>query len=54
MRYQDYVVIRIEGEYAILKDEDKGNEIFIALVLLPFGTDINTRLRYENYTYTVL
>ncbi len=54
MQTKDYVVTRIEGDYAILKDEETGGELFIALALLPFGTDLGTRLRYENFEYSVL
>lgn len=50
---RDYTVIKIEGEYATLKDE-QGNEIFIALALLPEETDINVRLHFENFEYTVV
>ena len=41
-----YTVSRIDGEYAILTDEG-GEELFIAMALLPLGVDIGTRLRYE-------
>ena len=42
----------ISGEYATLHDTD-GGELFIALALLPEGTDIGTRLHYEWMSYTV-
>ena len=35
MEPKDYILSRIEGEYAYLKDVVSGNEIFIALALLP-------------------
>lgn len=41
-----YIVTKIEGEYATLTDEG-GEELFIAMALLPLGVDIGTRLRYE-------
>ena len=41
-----YTVIKIEGEYATLKDEC-GEELFIAMALLPMGVDIGTRLSFE-------
>ena len=41
-----YTVIKIEGEYATLKNED-GEELFIAMALLPLGIDIGTVLLYE-------
>jgi len=50
---KDYIVKRIEGEYAILENIDDKNEIYIALALLPVGTDINTRLHYENLEYEI-
>ena len=49
-----YTVARIEGEYAVLKDEKTGGEMFIALALLPFGTDLGVRLKYENFEYSIL
>ncbi len=53
MEPKDYTVDRIEGEYAILKDES-GEELFIAMALLPMGTDVGTRLHYEMLEYTVI
>lgn len=41
-----YTVIKIEGEYATLKNEE-GEELFIAMALLPLGVDIGTKLYYE-------
>lgn len=54
METKDYVVTRVEGEYAILKNEEDGCELFIALALLPIGTDLGTRLHYENFEYSIL
>lgn len=53
MEPHDYTVRRIEGEYAILTDEH-GEELFIALALLPEGTDEGSRLHYEMFSYTLL
>ena len=53
MEPHDYTVRRIEGEYAILVDEG-GEELFIALALLPEGTDEGSRLHYELFSYTLL
>ena len=53
----DYVVERIEGEYAYLRrtDGDAGEEpLFIAMALLPQGVDVGSRLRWENLVYTLL
>lgn len=53
MEPKDYVVTKIEGEYAYIKDTE-GNEIFIALYLLPEGTDVGSKLHWENFTYTLI
>ncbi len=50
---KDYTVVRIEGEYAILRDDISGEELFIAMALLPPSVDIGTRLHYEMLEYTV-
>ena len=42
MEPRNYTVIKIEGEYATLKEEN-GEELFIALALLPEGTDLDTK-----------
>ena len=54
MEPRDYIVARIEGEYAILKDVASGEELFIAMALLPFGIDVGTRLHYEMLEYTIV
>ena len=54
MEPKDYIVARIEGEYAILKDILSGEELFIAMALLPFGIDVGTRLHYEMLEYTIV
>ncbi len=54
---KDYIVVKIEGEYAYLREINAlnaDNDIFIALALLPFGTDIGTRLHYEMLEYTIV
>ena len=47
-----YIVIKIEGEFATLKDTETGDELFIAMALLPEETDIGVKLLWENLTYT--
>lgn len=57
MEPKDYVVTRIEGEYAYLRllGADPGaEELFIALALLPSAVDVGTRLHYEFPYYTVI
>lgn len=49
-----FKVTKIEGDYAYLTPTDGGEEIFIALALLPLGIDIGTLLvceglSFENY-----
>ena len=46
-----FTVTKIEGEYAYLADEDSGEELFIALALLPFGIDIGARLINEGFEF---
>lgn len=52
MTPHDYTVIKIEGDYVTLKDEN-GEELFIAAALLPPFVDIGTKLHYENLVYTI-
>ena len=56
MEPKDYTVIRIEGEYAYLRadDDPAGEELFIAMALLPPEADVGTRLHYEMFSYTVI
>ncbi len=53
METRHYTVIKIEGEYATLRDNESGNELFIAMALLPEETDIGIKLLWENLIYTV-
>lgn len=54
METKDYILTKIEGEYAYLRELDGENEVFIALALLPDGVDIGTKLRSEMFAYTVI
>lgn len=54
MEPRDYILDRIEGEYAYLRDEENGNEVFIALALLPLGADVGSRLHCEMFEYTLI
>lgn len=55
MEPKDYIVTKIEGEYAYLREIDSDeDELFIALYLLPMGVDIGTKLHYEWLTYTIV
>lgn len=54
METQFYKVTKIEGEYAYIENEESGEEIFIALFLLPEGVDIGMRLKYEMLSYEIV
>ena len=54
MEPKDYVISKIEGEYAHLKDLESGEELFIAMALLPMGVDIGTVLKYEFPDFTLI
>ena len=53
MEEKIYTVKSISGEYATLTDES-GEELFIALALLPIGVDLGTRLKYAFPEFSVL
>ena len=52
MEAKQFVLVKIEGEYAYLRDSE-GEELFIALALLPFGADIGSSLSYENFEFSL-
>ena len=49
-----FTLTKIEGEYAYLTPNDSGEDIFIALALLPLGADIGTRLICESFQFNIL
>ncbi len=51
----DYIVTRIDGDYAHLRrtDIDSTEDLLVARALLPFETDEGTCLHYEWGIYTV-
>ena len=53
MEPKDYTVTKIEGEYAYLADHS-GEELFIAMALLPAGVDVGTKLHYEMFEYSIV
>ena len=53
METKIYKITKIEGEYAYIEDEG-GEELFIAMALLPLGSDIGIMLKYENFEFTVI
>lgn len=48
-----YTVQTINGDYAYLVS-DAGVEIQVAMFLLPDGTDVDSRLLFENFEWTLL
>ena len=48
-----FTLNRIEGEYAYLSDNETGEELFIAMALLPAGADVGTMLQYENFEFRI-
>lgn len=56
MEPKDYTIVKIEGEYAYLRQDgkDASEDLFLALALLPPGADVGTRLHYEMLTYTII
>ena len=53
MENKIYTVENVNGEYATLKDEG-GEELFIALALLPLGVDVGTKLKYTFPDFSIL
>ncbi len=49
-----YTLVRIEGEYAYIREDNSNEDIFIAMALLPLGVDIGTRLKYEDLVFEVV
>ena len=49
----EYTVVKIEGEYATLRAKD-GEELFIALFLLPGGTDVGSCLLYKDFEFSLV
>ncbi len=54
MQPKDYILTKIEGEYAYIKDIESGNEVFIALALLPMGATIGSKIHFEMLEYTLV
>lgn len=54
MEPRDYRVTKIASEYATLTDINTGDELPVALFLLPDGTDEGSLLHYEALTYELV
>ena len=48
-----YTVRNINGDYAVLLS-DQGLENQVAMFLLPEGTDVGSRLLFEDFQWTLL
>ena len=53
METKHFTVTKIEGEYAYLTEKETGEELFIALALLPLGTDFGSHILYENFGFAI-
>ncbi len=51
---KDYIVVKLDGDYAHLKDLHSGEELLIARALIPEESDEGTCLHYENLSYSVI
>ncbi len=56
MERAEYIVKRIDGDYALLERTDDGSndEILVARALLPEQINEGTRLVYELLSYSIL
>ena len=56
MEPKDYIVQRLDGDYAILirTDIQSNDEILVARALLPNEIDEGTKLHWENLEYYII
>ena len=54
MEEKYYILDRIDGEYAYLKEISDGGEIFIAMALLPPGADVGSKIKSYMVEYTLV
>ena len=56
MEPKDYIVSKIEGEYAYLHDLSElcDEDLFIAMALLPPDVTVGTKLHCEMFQYTII
>ena len=50
---QIFTISKIEGEYAYLIPAEGGDEIFIAIALLPPGADIGMKVKCESFSFSL-
>ena len=49
-----YTLTKIDGDYAYIEQNGTGEELFIALALLPPGADIGSNIKYENMEFFLI
>ena len=47
-------VIDIRGDYAYVRYQDTGVVSEVAIALLPFGVDVDDKLKFEDYEFTAV
>ena len=47
-------VIDMRGDYAYVKYDDTGVISEVAIALLPFGTDVGDKLKFEDFEFTAI
>lgn len=47
-------VIDIRGDYAFIKYDETGTVSEVAIALLPFGIDIGSRLKFEDFEFVAI
>lgn len=47
-------IVDIRGDYALVRYDDTGIVSEVAIALLPFGTDVGDRLKFENYEFSLV
>jgi hypothetical protein len=50
---QIFRISRIEGEYAYISPIDGGDEVFIAVALLPLGIDVGMLVICESFSFSI-
>jgi len=53
MERTTFTVARIEGEYAYLVPREGGDEVFVAIALLPLGADVGTAVVCESFSFSL-
>lgn len=53
MEPKDYIVVKIDGDYAHLKNIADGEILPVARALIPEESDEGTILHWENFEYTI-